>query len=493
MFTLINGAYVIVGLWLIAGLRFGLWSDKLLLCIPVFMFLFAIYYAVSALAGAIWRNAIISVVMTILLWGLCFSVGSAKNVIELVFLNPQRLVKLVPAGEELFAANEQGEAFRWSEADRAWRPALAFAERDEAAPPFGISAPLIGPVYDAEHERLMALPGSLAAFGMSNGNLLRIGERADDWRRLDGVAAPAGTVALFVDPRGRLLAVASGGVFRLEGEASDKQRRVKVFGFEMPAGAAESKFVAASPPLRLHSPLAAAMDARTGELALFDSQTLLVLSLDEHDRYRTRFEKKLEAPQAGVAALAGKTLLLVLADGWAIVLDAADGKRLGEFRPDGRSAPRFVQASPDGRYFAVLYHTRKLYLYDAEQRRMSAAAVSIAASERLLVADQFTRVTQYRLPEMTVERRDVPSRSSLQRAYLYVIKPIYTVFPKPGELGNLVDYLLTEQQTVSTRGNSENLEDNRVALNIWGPIWSNLAFVAVAIALGCWYTARKDF
>jgi ABC-type transport system involved in multi-copper enzyme maturation permease subunit len=503
MFTLINGAYVIVGLWLIAGLRFGLWSNKLLLCIPVFMFLFAIYYAVSALAGAIWRNPIVSVVMTILFWGLCFSVGSAKNVIELVFLNPQRLVKLVPAGKELFAANERGEAFRWSEAERAWLPVLAFGERDEAAAPFGMAAPLIGPVYDPRHERLIALPSPLAQFGMvPNGNLLRIGERAEDWQRLDGVAAPAGTAALFVDPRGRLLAVTSGGVFRLQGEASEKQRRVNVFGFELPAGAAGSQFVAASPPLRLRSPLAAAMDPQTGELAIFDSQRLLVLALDKADRYRARVERKLEKQQAGVVAFAGQTMLLGLADGWAIVLDAADLKRRDEFRPGGADSPRFIQASPDGRYFAVLLHTRKLYLYDARQRQMAAAAVSgqgdisavaMPASDRLLAADQFARVTQYRLPEMAVERREAPSRGALERAYVFVIKPIYTIFPKPGELDNLVSYLLTEQQSVSTRADTEDLQAGRIALNIWGPVWSNLAFVAIAVCLGCWYTARKDF
>ncbi|HEV3341585.1 MAG TPA: ABC transporter permease, partial [Pirellulales bacterium] len=111
MFVLINAAYVIGGLWLIAGLRLGQWNNRLLLCIPVFLFLFAIYYAVSGLAGVIWRNAIVSVVLAVAFWAACFLVGAVKNIVETFFLNSQRIVKLVPAGEELISVNERAEIF----------------------------------------------------------------------------------------------------------------------------------------------------------------------------------------------------------------------------------------------------------------------------------------------------------------------------------------------------------------------------------------------
>lgn len=502
MFTLINGAYLIGGLWLLVGLRFGQWNDKLLLCIPVFMFLFAIYYAVSALAGAVWKNAIVSVVITILFWGACFTVGTVKSVVELALLSPQRLVKLVPAGEDLIAANERGEAFRWHDADRQWRPILAFAGGGEPAPPFGLAMPLVGPAYDRQHERIFAMANPASPFRPARGNLLRIGERADDWQRIDGVAPPAGTAALFVDPNGRLLAATAGGVYRLEGEPTEKQRRVKVFGVEVPLGATGSRFALVSPALRLHTPLAAAMDPASGALALFDGQTLLTLTLDNRKRYRTATQDKLEKAEAGVVALAGETLLLATADGWMLALDPADFEHLSESRPEGRSAPRFAEASADGRYFAVLSHNRKLYLYDAQRREMSAAAVAgqgdisavaFARGDRLLVADEFTRVSEYRLPELTLERRLAPARSTLEQFYFYLIKPLYTVFPKPGELDNLVNYLLTEETSVATQVGRADLQSGRIAVDVWGPVWSSLAFVAVAVAAGCWYTARKDF
>ncbi len=74
-FILINVTYLIVGLWGIVGLRLGIWSQGLLLCIPIFLFLFAIYYSVSAFSGVIWRNAVVCVVMTVLFWLACTVVG----------------------------------------------------------------------------------------------------------------------------------------------------------------------------------------------------------------------------------------------------------------------------------------------------------------------------------------------------------------------------------------------------------------------------------
>src|SRR5262249_35498647 len=44
VFIAINAAYLIGGLWLIVGLRFGLWNERLLLAIPLYLFLFSIYY-----------------------------------------------------------------------------------------------------------------------------------------------------------------------------------------------------------------------------------------------------------------------------------------------------------------------------------------------------------------------------------------------------------------------------------------------------------------
>jgi ABC-type transport system involved in multi-copper enzyme maturation permease subunit len=62
-FVFLNVTLLIVGLWLIVGVRFDIWNAGMLTCIPVFLFMFLVYYAVSALTGLVWKSAIISVVI----------------------------------------------------------------------------------------------------------------------------------------------------------------------------------------------------------------------------------------------------------------------------------------------------------------------------------------------------------------------------------------------------------------------------------------------
>ena len=116
----LNAAYMICGLWLIIGLRLGVWNQKLLWCIPLYLFLFAIYYAVSAVAGLLWKNAIICVVLADLFWAICFALGVTKGSLDLWLMNPQRIVQVVPAGESLLAVNQQGQVVRWTDDQRQW-------------------------------------------------------------------------------------------------------------------------------------------------------------------------------------------------------------------------------------------------------------------------------------------------------------------------------------------------------------------------------------
>src|SRR5206468_2931515 len=115
------------------------------------------------------------------------------------------------------------------------------------------------------------------------------------------------------------------------------------------------------------------------------------------------------------------------------------------------------------------------------------------APNRLLLADRGTRVTEYELHSFHVVGQRVPEMDVLERVYRYAVLPIYTVFPKPGELDNMVAYLITEQETAAVGPDSENLTTAQVKLNVKGPVWSSLAFTLVMLALTCLYVRRADF
>ena len=120
-FVLIIGAYLIGGLWLVLGWRLDYWQHRLLLCVPVLLFLFLVYYSVSALAGLIWRNTIVAVMVTILFWLVCTIVGSAKVGVEMFFVHPNRLVKIVPAEDDLVALSERGVVHQWDKQSGQWQ------------------------------------------------------------------------------------------------------------------------------------------------------------------------------------------------------------------------------------------------------------------------------------------------------------------------------------------------------------------------------------
>ncbi len=60
-----------------------------------------------------------------------------------------------------------------------------------------------------------------------------------------------------------------------------------------------------------------------------------------------------------------------------------------------------------------------------------------------------------------------PSLGMLQTVYFYAIKPLYTVFPKPGEIDNVVTYLLNETDTAPIGTAPDDLRSQRMKVDVW--------------------------
>jgi ABC-type transport system involved in multi-copper enzyme maturation permease subunit len=497
-FILLNAVYFIVGLWLIVGLRFDIWSGRLLLSIPIFLFLFAIYYAVSSVAGVLWRNAVVSIVVTVLFWAACFVVGTTKTVMEETWLNSRRLTKLVSAGDSLFGVTDQGRVQQWRASNEIWEETFqAEGPPSPGAGPFSIPQQWTSPVYDSRGDRLLAVETPLGGgrgFGVAaRTSTLWVAARTDGWARRKGPVAPTGTTELFVDGKGDIVAAGVQGLFRLSRSDAEQAGGDNAAESFIPAGP--------NPPLQLEAPLAYALNAATGEIAIRHGSTVTVLERNSDGNLSKKLESEISGAAGAVLAFAGPTLLSALEDGRVLLLDAATLKVQQEFPAVAGSTPRFAMADPNGRWFAVLSHNRTLRMFDARAGKPAAVSfsgqgdISAAAfsGDRLLVTDRVNRVTSYQLdPFQTADRR-APALTPLERVYRYAIVPIYTVFPKPGELGNVVSYLLTEQETVATGSNREDLSQRRIRLNIYGPVLSSLAFLVVVLTLTCVYVSRTDF
>ena len=504
-FVLLVSGYLIAGLWLISGFRFGVWHPRLLYAIPIFAFLFSIYYAVSALAGVLWKNAIVSIVLTVMLWSLLVVVAWTKVLVDGFYVKPFRLTKLISAKETMVAVNEAGLVYAWNDGQAAWQVIFGSDESPGMAA-LANAVPgkdMLGPVYHAAGDQLIALPQGMGDFGaMGIGPKLSVGRRADDWRRTESVTAPSDIKAIHVDAAGEVLLISTEGVFRIAGELSQDEEQPTLFGVELPAQQ-QSPFISLGPaqPLELDGRnTSIAVNRDTGQIAIFHRGQLRILALEEEDSYRIAHEFSLGNPQDRLLlAFAGNSLCVAHAKGIVEIRDPETGEIRHTIRPEATNQPRFVSAAPGGRYFAVTYQHRRIAVVDAEQGRSVPHRLTgqgdISAAEfnpqgELLVADRTNRVTVYDVSSLRRLKVFAPRQDMLERSYRYAILPLYWLLPKPGELSHTVYYLLTQRKSA---GMSTDLASPQKAIDPWAPVLSSLAFVAVVLAVACVYLERSDF
>jgi hypothetical protein len=497
-FIAINAAYFIGGLWLVLGVRFGLWNQRLLWAIPLYLFLFAIYYGVSALAGLVWRNAIVSVVLAVVFWFVCWSLGTANTLVEAISLDPRRMTAIVRAGDEVIAAN-QGETFRWDELRGDWQP--IFAARNDNQFPFMFRQRRVGPLYDATGQRILAFNTAFPGLPLRAANRLQIGKRSDDWRRSEGVTLPEGAFGLFIGRRADVLVVASHGIYRLEGNPEARQGDINVFGLHIPLPQNGGRFANVGPSIQLRPLQSAAIDPQTDTIALFDGFRLVLFERDAAGAYRQGNDQVFEHKQTGEVALGGGQVFLALGER-EIRRYSAQLMPLELLSTGLASAADSTMVSPDGRYLAIVTRSARLWLYDIRESRpalldlVGQGDISAVAFEgqEMYVADRLTRVTQYNLEKLQSDTQWQGSMPLAERIYRYALHPLYTVFPKPSQLNETVNYVLTSKEAPA---GSLRLDDGNpnapLKVDVWGPVWSNSAFLIVVLAAACLYVHRKDF
>lgn len=502
-FVLLNSVYFMVGLTFFVWLKLDMWMPGLLLIIPVFVFVFAIYYALSCLAGVVWRNAIICVVASILFWFYCFSIGLTRNFLDMVAMTPRRSEQIVVVGEDLLAAKRDGTVVEWSAEDDSWQP--VFGETRSAPPgaPFASSG-LVGPVYDSKHQQIVAIRSEFGRFGSGAGHL-EIGSMHDHWKRVKGISVPPQTRSLFVSSKGEILVAGPAGIFELQGENRESREPFKVFGIEVPTEAAgESRFESIGPELTTAAGggFAAALDSSDDRMLVANGALLRLLERKPQGSYEVVQERTLETEGRTLCGLAGKTALLAHQDGTVTVVESATLSTRKSLTAFKEHRPKQVSASPDGRFFAVLFHHRKLWLYDRQAGTPIATgipsqgditAVAFAPSGQLLIGDRFGRVSSYASDTFEREARYEGTLDAIEKVFRYGIDPLYTVSPKPAEMDNWLTYLISGEQTMTNplAGNVE--EQTPIVLDLWTPIWSNFAFIAVVLGGTCVYLSRKDF
>src|SRR5262245_13072106 len=109
MFIIIISTFAIAGIWLVLGLRSGIYANSSLLLIPTLTFYFAILYAVSTLFGVMTRSTVASILITVGVWFFLFVVGFVHELFVSNILIEE--ARNVPAENRKWSNNAVGKVF----------------------------------------------------------------------------------------------------------------------------------------------------------------------------------------------------------------------------------------------------------------------------------------------------------------------------------------------------------------------------------------------
>ena len=125
--------------------------------------------------------------------------------------------------------------------------------------------------------------------------------------------------------------------------------------------------------------------------------------------------------------------------------------------------------------------------------RMRVVSASVPPPEVLMNVKSLIVKFEYQLDPFRTAQTRGPALTGAEMGYYYVLVPLYSVFPKPGELWKAVSYLLSDKNEDTLDPRPPDLSRLQDPVDVAGPIWTSLAFTAVMLALSCLYVWRTDF
>ncbi len=317
--------------------------------------------------------------------------------------------------------------------------------------------------------------------------------------------APAGSIGLMRSPAGEFFVLARDGISKIVPAENVKSLPINIFGMQYNVGPKRGSLRPAGPAGYEQAAAAefATMNPVDGAMFVYGDGRLQRLATQGDDgRYAVVAERELfDTQREAVMAAAGETLVVADEDGTIHQLSARSLETIASHRPFGDSPPRMVRMSAEGNYVAVVFHNRQIWLYDLASERDVSSRLSnqgdlttaeMTGRGSILVADKIDRVREFELASGKTVAVYSPNLDTLGKVFRWLIRPIYTVFPKPGELKKTTAYLLTDRDSIET-SDGDSLTSPRVPLNPWVPVRSSAIFAVVMLGLACIYIQWQEF
>ena len=504
-FVLLCVTLLVSGLWLISGTRLDIWNHRLYYSIPVFVFLFAVYYSVSALAGLHWRSAVVSVAVTVVFWFLCFIVGTASNLFESLVADPARAQSLIVSDQQVVISTQSG-ALNLVTIDSGKKKALIEI-------PFGQPPGSVAPVQLAAGKLAVARSES-GGFGQFGGtSRLALFDPAEAWKELPGIELPTGTRRLIPTPAGGLLTVSLNGVYYApadklqpisEAEVEESQSKGLFGSLQKLIGNATSGFQSALPDsFSIISPSAVELVPETGDLIVYSGGSLHRFTrASGAAKWSETARVEIEGDNTLPIKLSASPneILLARKDDPLRVFDAADLSLKAELPIDETYAVLRMEMSPAHDYgLAMLSNKRIVKIALGDSPGIVPADLPYQGdieafvwddSDRLWLAHNIDRLTVIEESMASDSQTVVPERDFWRNLYAWLITPLRTITPQTGEVGEIVIAAICGRSNVElTVG--ERVE--RQQLSIVRPLATCGGFATVMLLLGCYYVYRQDF
>ncbi|MEM9367119.1 MAG: ABC transporter permease [Planctomycetota bacterium] len=202
-------AQLVLGLYLIAGLRLGIWNHRILWCVPVALVLFAVFFSVSVPAGLRWRSPIISIACAGALAGICLVIGVMGGILDARVVQPDRIRSLLVRGESVFAVTNGGGVVHYEPDERVWAEAIdsQAMSRDRVLTPVALG--------DDRIATARIRGGRMNPFGLGAPDLVVLSQK-NDWKPEPGMTLPTATERLMNWRGEKLLAVNSADLLAVD-------------------------------------------------------------------------------------------------------------------------------------------------------------------------------------------------------------------------------------------------------------------------------------
>lgn len=550
IFVLFNITFVLIGLYLIAGIRFDIWNEGLLYCIPLLLFVFIIFYSVSALVGLLWGNAIVCVVSCIIFWLFCFAIGAIHDGMQQhVELLPQ-VTRVDKIDGKLMAVNQRGDFSLWNEKYSVWQPAIDTE--------FGGQARTFGPLYDAKRNQILVKTffrnGPFAGLAARSRKIsfIRLGDEPeknvnpeptidplktsasestsaneDDeeketnrdpksmsearstsyWMGETGPEIPQQLIEM-TQVGGELITVCRGGIFRLNWDKvvskSGGAGMVNMLRKLVPGADPFDPFENIAPKDFVMSDNSSASSTADGNgLIIYNSGNVDILKY-EKNKFEVVASTKIEGEGTEPAlVIANDKYSVVARDSLPLIVYDAELKSVHpEVALPNKNNVRQLVWIPGTNQAAIITHTGNWFKLDCESGKVETipspftgrlTTMNWESATTVLLGVKPNRVVEFDLAEKKVTSSYTPTMSTLEMVYNWGVNPLYQVNPKPSALDNAMGYLLSGNETQSMNIVTNDMKQAQVEIDVWGPIITNLAFVGVMLLIGCVYVARKEF